>query len=460
MGWALERARRLHITVDGLEPGALGADRDPGDERADAPGTARTARGPGLDVPAIERRRRRPSAGGAYPRPPGTWGPSGPGARTTGSDGAPHPGLAAAPEGPSGAEPDRPGPEGAGDEPAGPARTGWARRVEAGLPDLLAAAVASGALVAPWLWLAFVIGLCLAIGVLAAGMAGVGVIRLPLHALRRLVSLLRPRSLLWAPVLTARTILLAVVLPGAVAAAAWTLDEGALGAPAAARAGVWTHGFRVAAALVCFMLVGGVGPGRARRAAAVRRGTARLTDRRVAAAAVACVTIVVFVVAAAPRASGGRLSGADGLGWLPPASRPAADRLRDRIVVAELEAAASCLTARQPAGWTTSYTVGNPLDAPDTAELILARGRPDPGDVVTAAAAAHNQLAPWVEAIELRWAGAARVQIDRERLPHDSPVTDPSSLAAASSTGRGLLEDGAGALDRRTVLRCSAGPVL
>jgi hypothetical protein len=459
MGWALARARRLRITVDALEPGGPGADREPGAERVDGVGAARTAPGPGLGVPASEHRRHRPSTGGAYPPPPVAWGPSGPGAPTTGSDRVPRPGVATAPDGRAGAEPDRPGPEGAVDElAAGPSRTGWARRVEAGFPDLLAAAVASGALVAPWLWLAFVIGLCLAIGVLAAGMAGVGVTRLPLHALRRLVSLLRPRSLLWAPVLTARTILLAVVLPGAVAAAAWTLDEGALGAPAAARAGVWTHGFRVAAALVCFMLVGGVGPGRSRRAAAVRRGTARLTDRRVAVAAVACVTIVVFVVAAAPRASGGRLSGADGLGWLPPGSRPAADRLRDRIVVTELEAVASCLTARQPAGWTTSYTVGNSLDDPDTAELILARGRPDPGDVVTAAAAAHNQLAPWVEAIDMRWAGAARVRIDRERLAHDRPVIDASSLAAASSTGRGLLEDGA--LDRRTVLRCSAGPVL
>ena len=74
--------------------------------------------------------------------------------------------------------------------------------------------------------------------------------------------------------------------------------------------------------------------------------------------------------------------------------------------------------------------------------------------------AAHNQLAPWVETIDVRWAGSTLVRIDRHDLPRDHPLTDASELAAAASAGRSLLEDGAGDLDRRTVLHCSAGPVL
>jgi hypothetical protein len=348
----------------------------------------------------------------------------------------------------------------AGLTPPGEARTGWARRVEARLPDLAAVAVASGALVAPWLWLLAVTGLTLAVAVMVAGAAGIGVVRLPLHALRRSLALLHPRSLLWAPVITARTVILAILLPAVVVSAAWVLEEGAVGLAAAARAGAWTHALRVAAALVCFMLVRGVGPGRARRAEAVRRRLSEATDGTLGALALVCVVVTVVVAGVVPRVDRERLSGADGLAWLAPALRSPADRVRDRVVTTELDAVATCLTRRQATGWNRDYTSGNPPGDADVAELVVARGEPDPADVVTAVTAAHNQLAPWVETIEVTWNGSTVVQVDRSRLPHGHPVTDATRVVRAATAGRSMLEDGAPDLDRSTVLHCSAGPVL
>ena len=347
-------------------------------------------------------------------------------------------------------------------DPAAPgeARTGWARRVEAWLPDLAAAAVASGALVVPWLWLLVVTGLTLAVAVMVAGAAGIGVGRLPVHGLRRLLALLHPRSLLWAPVITARTVILAILLPASAASAAWVLDEGSLGLAAAARAGAWTHALRVAAALVCFMLVRGVGPGRARRADAVRKRLSEATDGTLGALALLCVAVTVVVAGVVPRVDRERLSGADGLAWLPPALRSPADRLRDRVVTTELDAVATCLTRRQPTGWNRDYTSGNAPGDVDVGELVVARGEPVPADVVTAVTAAHNQLAPWVETIEVTWDGSTVAQVDRSRLPHGHPVTDATRVVRAATAGRSLLEQGAPDLDRSTVLHCSAGPVL
>lgn len=475
---ALERARRLRITVDGLDPIDVdaGAESDAGPP-ADQPPRPPADPGPSWPggpapsagwtaPPAPERpparfedgRRHRPGEGGSH-RDGTADRPVGPATLRTTVGWPPGRAAAGTPGPVVNPDPDRPAAEPDARPADGRPRTRWARRVEAMLPDLLAGAVATGALVAPWLWSTLVALLCLAVGVLAARSAGVGVARLPLHGLRRLGSLMHPRSLLWAPVLTARTVLLAVALPGAIAAGAWVLEEGALGAPAAARAGVWTHGLRVAAALVCFMLVRGVGPGRARRAVAVRRHTSRLGDRPLLASALACVAVAAVVVAVGPRVDGDRLSGADGLGWLPPTLRPTADRLRDRVVTTELDAVATCLTRRQPTVWNRSYTTGNPLDDPDVARMIVAPGALDPGDVSTAVAAAHNQLAPWVETINVDQAGATLVRVDRDHLPRDHPLTDASRLVAAASTGKTLLTDGASDVDRRTLLHCSAGPV-
>jgi hypothetical protein len=503
---ALERARRLHISVDGLEvdPELEDTELDDADIEAPAaaPGAAEAPPGPSnghardaLRAPGPGPEARPwwaagPAAGTAAPHtatpaapPAGYTGPAGgspapghaitappvgePPTRPVGSPDRAFDGTAA----PAAAPPAAPAPGAAGPERGRPAwaadltspgedRTSWARRVEAWLPDLAAAAVASGALVAPWLWLLAVTGLTLAVAVMVAGAAGIGVARLPLHALRRSLALLHPRSLLWAPVITARTVILAVLLPAAVASAAWVLDEGAVGLAAAARAGVWTHALRVAAALVCFMLVRGVGPGRARRAEAVRRRLSEATDGTLGALALVCVVVTVVVVGLVPRVDRERLSGADGLAWLAPALRSPADRVRDRVVTTELDAVATCLTRRQATGWNRDYTSGNPPGDADVAELVVARGEPDPADVVTAVTAAHNQLAPWVETIEVTWNGSTVVQVDRSRLPHGHPVTDATRVVRAATAGRSMLEDGAPDLDRSTVLHCSAGPVL
>lgn len=172
------------------------------------------------------------------------------------------------------------------------------------------------------------------------------------------------------------------------------------------------------------------------------------------------VAVAVVVVAVAPRVDRERLAGADGLAWLPPALRAPADRARDRVVTTELDAVTTCLTRRQPTGWEREYTAANPIGEADVGRLVVTQGNLHPTDVVTAVAAAHNQLAPWVETIEVRWNGATVVQVDRTRLPRSRPITHPSPLVGAATIGGTLLERAAAGLDRSTVLHCSAGPVL
>ena len=65
---------------------------------------------------------------------------------------------------------------------------------------------------------------------------------------RRCLSWLRPRSVLWLPVLVARTVLLAIALPALLWAFRWLVVEGTHGLVAAARTGVWSDGFRAASA--------------------------------------------------------------------------------------------------------------------------------------------------------------------------------------------------------------------
>jgi hypothetical protein len=72
--------------------------------------------------------------------------------------------------------------------------------------------------------------------------------------------------------------------------------------------------------------------------------------------------------------------------------------------------------------------------------------------------AAHNQLAPWVEYIEIEWPGGDLVRTDRRELPTFEPLTDARLLVAATSTGGQWLSSSS--LDRAVGLRCSAAPVL
>jgi hypothetical protein len=336
-----------------------------------------------------------------------------------------------------------------------------ARAVDHYLLDLVALALATGAFVTPWSWL-FVVTVGALVGTTARSIADHGPRpgALVIRALRRALSWLRPRSAIWLPVIVARTVLLAIALPALAGGASWIVDQGMDGALAAARVSVWAHGFRTAAAIVCFTLVAGVGDARQRRAAQVCQASARLGTAAVVAAALALVVVASLVVAVVPQADAGRLAGADGLGWAPPRLRDNVDRVRDEVVTVELQAAAACLSARQGLTWRASYTARNPLADADVARLTAQDGTPAPGHLATAAAAVHNQLAPWVEAIELDAAGATLVVLDRAFLVSGRPLVDPAALPLAATTGAGVMADAIDAFDRRVALRCSAAPAL
>jgi len=86
------------------------------------------------------------------------------------------------------------------------------------------------------------------------------------------------------------------------------------------------------------------------------------------------------------------------------------------------------------------------------------RGRGALGDLATAAAAAHNQLAPWVETIELRAGDLPLASIDRTALP-SGPLVDPSRLVTAADPGAGAMAEGIGGFDRGMALACASAPV-
>lgn len=353
-------------------------------------------------------------------------------------------------------------PDGAGDV----RRRGWAGRAERRLSDVLALAGASGALIVPWLWLLAVAASCLVIGAVRSVAArrrpvALGILALPGRAARRVARLLRPRSLARLPLITVRTILAAMVLPAAVAAAVWVVDHGSDGVVAAARLAAWQSGFRVLAAVLCLMMLAGVGETRARRAARLRRATASWPDAGVVAFAAGALALAVAVVAAGPRVPGGILSGDDGLAWVPARFRPAVDGVRDDVVDAELRALRSCLNEHQEMAWSVGYTADNPIDAPDVARLSLRSGdEPGPAALVTAALAADNQLAPWVEVVEIAVGDAVVLELDREELSHHGVRVDPATLGRGIVTGGGVAVAGGAGVDRRVALVCSAGPAL
>jgi hypothetical protein len=229
---------------------------------------------------------------------------------------------------------------------------------------------------------------------------------------------------------------------------------------AAARAGAWNHGFRVAAVLLCVMLLTSVGDGRQNRAATVRRWARPATDGTLSILAASCVALVALVVVAAPHPRDGVAARADGLGWVPGGARAGVDRLRDDIVTSELDSLASCLSKRGGTIWKPFYTAENPLDEPDVARLVASRepAFSPPADLVTAILAAHNQLAPWVEAIEVEWPGGDLVRTERATLSRREPLVDVEPLVPATTNGAQWVSTGLP--DSDIILRCSAAPVL
>ncbi|MFS8584415.1 MAG: hypothetical protein FWJ72_04960 [Acidimicrobiia bacterium] len=328
------------------------------------------------------------------------------------------------------------------------------------LLDLGAVALATGALVTPWVWMAVVaVATGLAMAHRGAAAAGAGPRALAGRLVRWVVGWLRPRTAVWAAVLAVRVAVLAVLVPGLVGAAWWAAREGIDGTLLAARLAVWRHGFRVGAAVICYLLVAGVGDAHERRAAALRAAARRAGTPATVAAAVGTALAASLVVVVAPRADAGRLAGDDGLGWLPPRLRDEADRVRDDVVAAELHAASGCLADRQGVTWDTDYTAGNPIGTTDVARLVAVEGLPTPGQVATAVAALHNQLAPWVEQVHVVAGDVRLAVVHRSDLPSGEPLVDPDRLPDAASTGAELLADGAADFDRTTALTCAGAPL-
>jgi hypothetical protein len=339
-----------------------------------------------------------------------------------------------------------------------PDADGAPRLIDHYLLDALALAVAAGAFVTPWAWTSVVAIAALA-GSAVRSLADHGPRLLPLarRALRRGLSWLRPRPIVWLPIHLVRTAVLATLVPAVVCAVWWVVEEGRTGTLVAARTGVWAHAPRTAAAIVCFMLVAGVGEAHQRRGAQVRIMTDRIGTGAALATSLALVTSAAIVVTVVPRADAGRLGGADGLAWVPVAVRADVDRLRDDLVAAELRAVAGCLSDAQGVTWRATYTVGNPLTDDDVARLTATEGSPEPGELTTAAAAMHNQLAPWVEVIELDDADTTLVTIDRSALPSGRPLVDGATVAAAERGRR--IDRGVADFSRSAALSCAASPL-
>jgi hypothetical protein len=351
-------------------------------------------------------------------------------------------------------------PEGEAEADELPVRIGWARLLERWLLEVTALAVASIAFVVPVPWLGLVAVLTLVGAIVAFVRSGRSLAQLPTHAGRRAITLLRPRSLVWVPVFAARTVLGAVLLPALAVATAWYIAHGMPGTVVAARLGAWSYGLRVAAVLLCLMLLTSVGEGRQQRATAMRRWAAPATDGTLAILAGSCLLVVALAVVGAPRPADTVAARDDGLGWLPPGVRVSADGVRDDIVTAELDSLASCLSKRGGTVWKPFYTVENPLDEPDVARLLAARepSFSPPGDLVSVLLAAHNQLAPWVEAIEVEWPGGEVVRTERATLPRHEPLLEIDQLVPATTSGAQWVSSGSP--DKQLVLRCSAAPVL
>lgn len=132
--------------------------------------------------------------------------------------------------------------------------------------------------------------------------------------------------------------------------------------------------------------------------------------------------------------------------------------MRDAVVGAELTAVTVCLSEHQHIRWDSTYTSGNPPEEPDVATLRTEQANAVAGDVATAVVAVHNQLAPWVEYIEVVAGGASVARIDRRGLPTAAPAVDLP--VGATTAGDNLLRAGAATFDRGVALRCSAGAVV
>ncbi len=244
---------------------------------------------------------------------------------------------------------------------------------------------------------------------------------------------------------------------GLVAAARWLALDGPEGILAAARMGAWTHAARYGAVFACYLLLSGVGDTHERRAVALYRRAHRLREVALVGITALLVIASVTVTLAGPRSDLGFAHADDGLGWVPPGLRTIVDQGRDDLVRAELDGVTACLSGDAKGRWTSTYTAGNSLGDPDIATLTADPARaPDQAAIAAAALAAHNHLAPWVEAIRITIGGEVVLVVARKGLPTDAPVTDASTLRAHALGAPEWLTTAGPAVDSGAVLACSA----
>jgi hypothetical protein len=207
----------------------------------------------------------------------------------------------------------------------------------------------------------------------------------------------------------------------------------------------------------CYLLLSGVGRTHDRRAVALYRGTRTLPEAALAGITVLLVATTVTLALAGPRVDIGFVRGSDGLGWVPPGLRTLADNLRDDVVNAELDGVTQCLDGNQAGLWTHGYTSGNSLAEPDVATLTADPARaPDQRALAAAALAAHNQLAPWVEAVKVTVGTEVVLVVDRRGFRSDEPSTDANELRAHTLGAPAWLATVAPKVDKSAVLTCSA----
>jgi hypothetical protein len=242
-----------------------------------------------------------------------------------------------------------------------------------------------------------------------------------------------------------------------IAALRWLTTEGTDGVFAAARMGAWDHAARYGAVVGCFLLLVGGKHTRLTRAAVLRRVTTRLPEAAVAGVTVCAVVLFGTFVLAVPNSSGGVFTGDDGLAWVPPGLRTSVNSLRDDVVRAELTAVASCMSGSQRNLFVGVYAPGKSTSDPDVAQIVVDPSRPQSQAVLAAAAlAAQNQLAPWVEVLEVTSGGQVVLTVDRSGIAHEQPLTDAKILQAHSLGAPDWLTAVAPTVDTKTVLDCSS----
>ena len=347
-----------------------------------------------------------------------------------------------------------------------PVRSDSGRWLDTYLLTILSAALALPALRAPVGWLA----LCAVAAIVMLGVdsartqarkrakGSADVVVLPTKVVARIgLGFLNPLNWLTALFGAIVALIAGGLIAAAIAAARWVLVEGPDGILAAIRVGVWAHAPTYGAAFACFFLLRAGGHTADSRAAALRTVTRKIPEVAltgiVAVVAIACVAFAL----GGPRLSVGVVSGADGLGWVPPGLRQLADDGRDDLVTAELDAVTSCLEGDQSGLWSGRSTTGNPLDEIDVATLTADPARPPEQPALAAAALiADNHLAPWIEMIDVTIGDQVVLTVDRRNVARDRPITDADDLRARAVGTPDWLTTVAPQVDKELVLRCSA----